>query len=44
MIGVTPVIHAGDGYFFYYIQPEYLTPDPNTLDVFRTLLSGPEFR
>jgi hypothetical protein len=38
------LIHAGDGYFFYFIYPDSLAPDPNALDSFQTLLDGIEFR
>jgi hypothetical protein len=43
VIAWATVIHAGDGYFFYFIHPESLAPDPNAVDAFRALLNGIAF-
>ena len=43
LIATAAVLHGGDGYFFYFIYPVYLAPDPNALDAFTSFLEGVEF-
>ena len=43
LIATAALLHAGDGYFFYFIYPVGLAPDPNAIDAFTSFLEGVEF-
>jgi hypothetical protein len=43
VIGLAAVVHGEDGFYFYFIHPEYLAPDPNAVDAFTEFLAGVTF-
>ncbi len=43
LIATAALLHAGNGYFFYFIYPVGLAPDPNAIDAFTSFLEGVEF-
>jgi hypothetical protein len=42
LIAMATVVDKGDGYFFYFLYPVYLAPDPNALDAFTSFLDRVE--